>query len=448
MKKNYRPWIGVTVGALVFLISVSWVLSGKNEANLLYIENQNRRAFTELTESVRKIDIQLSKAVLTREPAVLNQIAHEITANASFAKSSLGQLPLHDISLDKTQKYLSQVGDYTVYLAEKSRNNQPLTEEDTKNMLSLLSYADALALTLEELEESYISRSTTFSDMITLAQKAQAAADSREGDNQFTVLEKEFGDYPHLIYDGAFSDHLDQRNAEFLSNRSTVTKKEAQEAAKNFLGHNRVKSIKCTGESENTVPPTFSFSGKLSDNTDYAIDITKQGGEVLYYLNSKENHNTNLTVEEATEKAVYFLNMLGRGNVTTSYYETGDGFVTLNFCPLNQDVKEYPDLMKVRVSLDNGEILAFEAKGYLMNHREREIPEFVPFEIEQHINPGLKISSVSRTLIPKDDGREIYAYELKGKLNDREYLIYLNAQTGNTEQIFLVEKSENGILTE
>lgn len=439
--------MGVTLGALVLLASVSWVLSGKNAANLRYIENQNRRAFTELTESVRKIDVALSKAILTREPAMLNQIAHEITANASFAKSSLGQLPLTDISLDKTQKYLSQVGDYTVYLADKSRQNQPLSETDTDTMLKLLSYADRLTGTLEELEESYIGQTITFSDMISLTQQAQAATQT-DDDNQFTVLEKEFGDYPHLIYDGAFSDHLDQRNAEYLSDKPIVTKKEAQEAARVFLGTDRVKSIKCIGESQNSVPETYSFSGKLSDNTEYTVDITKQGGEVLYYLNSKENHTANLSVEQAKTKAMEFLSALGHGNVAISYYEIGDGFLTLNVCPLNGDVKEYPDLMKLRISLDNGEVLAYEAKGYLMNHRERETPEFVPFSVEAHVNPGLDISSVNRALIPKDDGQEVYAYELKGKLHNRDYLIYLNAKTGDTEQIFLVVENENGILTE
>ncbi len=435
------------MGALVFFASVCWVLSGKNSANLRYIENQNRRAFTELTESVRKIDVALSKAILTNEPVQLNQLAHEIIANAAFAKSSLGQLPLSDVSLDKTQKYLSQVGDYTVYLAHKSRQNQPLSEEDTSTMLKLLSYADKLALTLEGLEESYLGRAVNFSDMIMITKKAQAAAKT-DDENQFTLLEKEFGDYPSLIYDGAFSDHLEQKNAQYLSGKPNITKKEAQQVAKNFLGHQRVKSIKYIGGSQNCVPKTYSFSGKLSDDSEYTIDITEQGGEVLYYLNSKENHKDTLSVTEATEKGISFLNGMGFEEVAVSYYEKEDGFITLNFCPLDGDIKEYPDLIKLRISLDDGEVLAYEAKGYLMNHREREAVEFLPFDIEAHINPGLKISSVNRALIPKDDGREVYAYEIKGKLEHRNYLIYLNAQTGDTEQIFLVEQNENGVLTE
>lgn len=447
MKFNRNQWLGIAAGLLVFFVSVSWTLARKNSANLLYLENQNRRAFTELTENIRNIDVALSKAVLSREPAVLNQLAHEITANAAFAKSSLGQLPITDINLDKTQKYLAQVGDYTIYIAEKTQRDESVSDEDVETMLSLLGYADHLSQTLMSLEETYLNQSTTFADMMEMTQKAQAAAEETN-DNQFTMLEQEFGNYPRLIYDGAFSDHLDNRQAEYLSNRPEISKKDAQNLAKKFLGEDRVKSIKCTGESQNTVPAVYSFSGKLSDNTDYAIDITKQGGEVLYYLNNKENHTANLSVTDALAKGVAFMDTLGRGNMTASYYEIGDGFLTMNLCPLNGDVKEYPDLIKLRISLDNGEILGYEAKGYLMNHREREVPEFIPLDANQYINPKIAVSSVNRALIPTDDGREIYAYELKGKLNNRDYLVYINAETGHTEQILLVVENENGVLTE
>ncbi|MBP3447433.1 MAG: germination protein YpeB [Clostridia bacterium] len=441
-----KQWLGLGAGIFIFLLSVSVVLAKEHKQSLLYLENQNRRSFTELTESVRNIDVALSKAVLSREPAILNQLSHEITANAAFAKSSLGQLPVTDINLDKTQKYLAQVGDYTVYLAEKTQRNQPVTEADVKTMLSLLGYADHLSNTLLSLEETYFGGNTTFSDMISMTQKASAAEDNP--DNQFTVLEQKFGNYPRLIYDGAFSDHLDNRQAEYLVDKPEISKKEAQEAARNFLGTERVKSIKCIGESQNTIPVSYSFTGKLADDTDYSIDITKQGGEVLYYLNNRENHTANLSVEDAMEKGLAFLKSIGRGNVTASYYEIGDGFLTLNYCPLNGDIREYPDLMKLRISLDNGEILAYEAKGYLLNHRKREVPEFMPFHPEEHIDSSIQISSVNRALIPTDDGREIYAYELKGKLNNRDYLVYINAETGNTEQILLVIENENGVLTE
>lgn len=447
MRLSNKQWASIAIGLLVFLLSVSVVLARKNSANLLYLENQNRRAFTELTESIRSIDVALSKAVLTREPEVLNQLAHQITANASFAKSSLGQLPLVDINLDKTQKYLSQVGDYTVYIAEKTNQDQGVNEQDISTMLSLLSYADHLTQTLQSIEDTYLNQATTFSEMMELTQKAQASGEETNS-NQFTVLEQEFGDYPRLIYDGAFSDHLDNRNAEYLTSKPEVTKKDAQEIARRFLGEGRVKSIKYEGESQNTLPITYSFSGKLSDNSSYCIDITKQGGEVLYYLNSRQNHTISLSVKEAMEKGDSFLASLGKENMTSSYYEVGDGFLTMNLCAQNGDIKEYPDLIKLRIALDNGDIVGYEAKGYLLNHRKREAPEFLPLDVSHYINPQVVVSSVNRALIPTDDGREIYTYELKGKLNRRDYLVYVNAQTGHTEQILLVVENENGILTE
>ena len=48
-------------------------------------------------------------------------------------------------------------------------------------------------------------------------------------------------------------------------------------------------------------------------------------------------------------------------------------------CTIVQFVQDgvtcYPDLIKVGISLESGALTGFEAAGYLMNHRERELPE-------------------------------------------------------------------------
>ena len=44
------------------------------------------------------------------------------------------------------------------------------------------------------------------------------------------------------------------------------------------------------------------------------------------------------------------------------------------FVPVKGGVRIYPDLVKVSVALDNGEIVGFEAMGYLMAHQRAKDP--------------------------------------------------------------------------
>ncbi len=58
----------------------------------------------------------------------------------------------------------------------------------------------------------------------------------------------------------------------------------------------------------------------------------------------------------------------------TTYYENIDNVLTVNFAYNDLDVCCYTDLIKVSVAMDDGEILGFDAKGFLVNHYDRDIP--------------------------------------------------------------------------
>ena len=45
--------------------------------------------------------------------------------------------------------------------------------------------------------------------------------------------------------------------------------------------------------------------------------------------------------------------------------------MSINFAYEKDHTTYYPDLIKVSVSLENGEIISFHQRGYLANHRER-----------------------------------------------------------------------------
>ncbi len=109
----------------------------------------------------------------------------------------------------------------------------------------------------------------------------------------------------------------------------------------------------------------------------------------------------------------------------------------------------YSDLIKVKVALDNGEILGIETKGYLMNHRRRELqaPAITADDAAASINQRLSISSVKRAVIPKDSLREVECYEFTGSFNGHNFIIYINTQDGREENILLLIETDTGILT-
>ena len=51
-------------------------------------------------------------------------------------------------------------------------------------------------------------------------------------------------------------------------------------------------------------------------------------------------------------------------------------------------------------------------------------------------------------IIPTEWKTEILCYEFKGKIEDIDFIGYINAETGEEEDILIITNTENGTLTE
>lgn len=133
-----------------------------------------------------------------------------------------------------------------------------------------------------------------------------------------------------------------------------------------------------------------------------------------------------------------------------TYYLKQGGAVTINYAYLQDNVTIYPDLIKVKIALDNGEVLGMETTGYLNNHTQRtiETPSISLEKAKALLNKKLSITSEDLAIIPTEWNTEIFCYEFKGRVDDTDFLVYVNAQTGKEETILVIIDTPDGILTQ
>jgi germination protein YpeB len=147
-------------------------------------------------------------------------------------------------------------------------------------------------------------------------------------------------------------------------------------------------------------------------------------------MNSNRNIDAELiSQEEANEKGKIFLNDHGYPNMKETYFLTQNGIVTINYAYIQNDVVMYPDLIKLKIALDNGEIMGIETEGYINNHTDRTIPnpKITLEKAKENLNKNLQITSEGLAIIPTEWKTEIFCYEFKGKVNDTDFLVYVNA---------------------
>ncbi len=445
-RKSSRFLISFVI-VMLSILSIVGIYQFKRAENLaLAVENQYVHSFHEMADYVKDVDVLLKKTILVTEPRQLSSLAADIYMQTAAAKANLAMLPITGNDFSNTSKFLSQAGDYTAYLAKKVINDGVVTEEEYKNLSSLSDFAGQVNQHLSSLENQLYEQRLSFRET------NQITVHADNGDENFNsrmeTLEKSFQDYPTLIYDGPFSEHIEHLKPLFLENRLTINQSSALAAARSFCGGERAELLSFTGEGNGTIK-TYDFMGQDKNGREISVSVTKKGGYILYMLDNRAVTETNLSIQQAQEKAMTFLKKNVFFNMRSSYYETDGHCVTFNFAAVQDDIILYSDLIKVKVALDNGEILGFESNGYLMNHKERVLPTNLisEDEIKNKISPHLVVESVQLAMIPLDSKREVLTYECKGRYNNDTFLIYINAETGDEEKILMLMQTENGMLT-
>lgn len=439
-----------TASALAIVLAV-WGFYETRRADEMKtaLENNYNRAFHELVDCVDGIDVLLQKSMLVSSPAQMASLSGELFRQTSAAKACLGQLPVSEVHPENTEKFLSQVGDYTYYLSQNVINASEITETDYNNLNSLGKYAGILSEKLQNMQSDLYEGLISFGSVKNEETEQLGTVAMASGGilSNFEGVEKEFLEYPSLIYDGPFSEHIEKIQPVMTEDKEEISKEAALKKAKSFLGK-KGENLSFDGESQNTALASYYFSC-VSEESELSIAITKKGGYPVFFTENRAIGEESLDVSEARRIARDFLYSAGYTSLKDSYFEKNGGIATVNFAYEQGGVVCYSDLIKVKVALDNGEIIGTEMHGYLMNHKYRTLPAAVlsPDEAREKINSRLNVENTATALIPKDGQTEKLCYEFCGTHNDRNFIIYINAENGREEKILMLIESEDGILT-
>lgn len=414
-------------------------------------ENQYNMAFYELVDYVRNVETYLAKSMISSTPQSGAENLTYVWREANLAQSYLARLPLETTTLSNTAKFLNQVSNYSYSLSRKNINGEELKEEDFTNIKQLHDYSTELANTLDQLSEDINSGRVKWGELTKKGRVAFAQQVDNISKDSFLSIEENFHEYQGLIYDGAFSEHITGVEKKGLTGND-IDENKAEEIAKSFIGEDKVLEIHPNGLSENTDMPAFDFSIKLKDakkDNNLIISITKKGGHVVFMSYNREIEAESIDYEGANRIGLNFLTDKGFPDMKETYYLNQSGILTINYAYIQNGVVIYPDLIKLKIALDNGEIMGIETTGFLNAHYERMIPapKITIEKAKETLNRNIEILSEELAIIPTEFRTEIFCYEFKGKIDDREFLVYINAETGKEEDILMIVNTPNGILT-
>lgn len=411
-------------------------------------ENAYNLAFYELVDYVDSVEIYLAKAIVSNSPEHGAETLTYVWREANLAQSYLARLPINSSELENTAKFLNQVSDYSYALSRKNINNQELTQEDLNNLMELHNYSVELKNTLNQLSADLNQGRISWGELTKKATPVFAQEVSNISKDSFSNLEQNFHEYAGLIYDGAFSEHLTNPERKGLVGEE-IDEEAAKNNAINFIGKDEIKEVNSNGLTQNANIESYDFTITKNDGNTSWISISKKGGHVVFSNSTKNVEAEVISQEQANQIGLDFLNSRGIYNMKPTYYQKQNGIVTINYAYVQDNVTVYSDLVKLKIALDNGEILGMETTGYLNSHYVREFatPKITIDEARNKINKNLEITSEGMAMIPTEYKTEILCWEFKGKVDGREFLVYINVENGKEEDVLVILDTPNGTLT-
>ena len=432
---------------ILFALTLYYAVSLKEKYNNLQ-NNNYTESFSNLVNYVNNVENYLAKAIISRSAEHGAETLTQIWRDSNLAIVYLSKIPLQNDELAQTAKFLNQISDYSFSLSKKNISGEELSEDDFNNLDNLYHYCIDLEQSLNQLSEEIYNGQITWNE---LSQDLSTRfAQSVDSVTVFSSIDDNLNEYEGLIYDGAYSDHVNKQEKVGLVGED-ITEEEAKEKVKEFFKEEDLENggkIELNAFLEKADIPSYDFVVE-KDNKNYNIMISKKGGRVIETALDREVKEEKISQEEANEIGKSYLSDKGFPNMKETYFMKQGNIVTINYAYNDNGIIVYPDLIKVRVALDNGEVMGIETTGYLNSHKEREYvePRISIDEARKHLNPNLEIMSENMAIIPTEWKTEINCYEFKGKVEEKEFLVYINVETGKEEDILVILETPGGTLT-
>ena len=448
IKISTRNFVRIITFTVAFVIVISgFNFVGYNIASSYRnsIEISYQQALNEFSDYITNVESALTKGEYANTDTSQYSVAINLSEDSLGAKQALSRLPLTYGECEKLQKYLSQVGDYSNYIISKLAKGDNLTKEDKDNIIELKKYAQQLSPQIQDIASLYANGGVFLGQSKTIESNLTKINDVIKPfvlDEDFEQIDKDFEDYPSLVYDGPFADQVQKKEPRMIKKAKTISETQAEKIASKFLGVDE-NNLKLENIRKGNIQ-CYVFKTE-----DTYISITVKGGYIEEMYKEVTVDSKKIEYLEAIKNAKKYLEKCGYKNMKESYYVTSENICTINFAYTQNDVVMYSDLIKVGVDLKTGDIVSLNNQGYLMNHYKRKIdkPKIELIDAQMNISDNLNIEKTQLTMIPISGAKEVLCYEFKCKSNsDERILVYVNAITGNEENILMLLQADGGTL--
>lgn len=392
-----------------------------------------RATLYEMVSVSEDMDNNLAKLNVSSGTEEQRLLLTQLLVDSAVMESAIEKMPFDGVVGSELSAFVNRTGDYS------------------RDMLTALAAGKTLGSAEKEMLRSLAERnSTLYRKLNELATHLNEKDFLAFLNGQEGALSQQFRD----MGEGTLASPEDTSEAPFtgegnvgenmLTGLEEISMQRAEETVREALSGYRIADAVCTGETHTRDAVLYNFTLMTEEGGEIFAQITKQGGKLAFFDTYEPCSQHNFDLETCDSLAREFLAELGYDGLEAVWLSEADSVADITYVGVQDGVRVYPDMIRVRVCEERGRVTGISAMEYLLNHTERTIGQADGMEEARGLlGEGLTPYSAHVALIPMN-GEERLAYEFACTCGEEEYLVYLDAETGDELQIYRVRNSAQG----
>ena len=383
------------------------------------------------------IENDLAKARVMTDSKILKEDLMKIDVNCNLASQNLQVFYANNDGMHNLMSYINQLGDYCRYLIRELDHGKSLTTTQVENLNKLWGVSKEYGKLLNSLQD-YAKDGNSLAKL--LGESNEEFEDILSSINNGSI------EYPSLIYDGPFSDGVLKREAKGVVGEE-ITPEQGKKFVEKYLVGYDIENIEYAQDNVNRIP-SYLYAVKLKGGRQCSVQIAKKGGLLLLIDLFHEVEEPSLTIEQCQKVAEQYCESIGLKNMKAVWINNNKSNVYINMCYEQDGIVNYPDMVKLKISLDTGEVIGYEGLNYAFNHTAREYEEPKISEEQAILNVSAILENIEIRLVtlPWNTVSEKVAYEIVGELDGEKYFVYVDAYNGDELNVLRMIDSNQGDL--
>ncbi len=430
---GFGGWLAAVISLGVACLALGTVVTAESiKMNDMQVsaESGYRTNLYEIVAASEDMDDSFAKLRVSSGNASQKALLTDILVDSALMESALGKIPVDQVTGTDISAFVNRTSAYARTLLDKLSAGGTLTAEEKETAAALYNVNGKLYNELNEL--------MTHLD----GGDFRAFVNGKGGavGEKFSALGEAAGE---LESEAPFAEEGnigENRLARF----EEITSSQAQERVRELFGAYHVQEVEYTGETVANEVSCYNFNITAEDGLEIFAQITKNGGKLAFFDAYEECSTKNFDLETCDAIARKYLATLGIDEAEAVWLSDGGMVANLTYTTVEDGVRIYPEIIRVRVCEEKGRVVGLDARGYLLNDRDRDLSAVLSAsEAAERLSSELEPYARNLALIPLN-GKEVLTYEFACRAGDEEYIVYLNAATGEEVQLFRVRQSAQG----